>query len=413
MRVQRVLTILSLVVSLGAGCVSHASTAQSDSLTNPVVPQVFQTGGGEKWEYFSTGSTVGGPIVRGPLGRMWTGAFSIDRSGDYFLYPSPGIGGGGVTIGSDGNIWSFNTDYIFSMTPSGTIAYYQFSGCYISSIATGSDGNVWFAESACGALGRITPSGVITSFPIANAGCATALTAGPDGALWFACIGGNLVGRMDTSGNSTTYPLLTPNGRPQAITTGVDGNLWTWEEVGGDWVRVTPAGVVSEFPPRFKSKHYDGYIITQGPNGILYANSSLQNKVSKFNVRKLKAEDPIVLAPNQIASGIAVGPDHDLWFTTGSQTYPTQGGVQVLVTNPLTVTPTSVTMSIGDQRTVTAQRPSGNPSKIKAVSSNQSVATVSSNGDGSFIVYALGSGSATIKVNDGAGNFVLVSVTVN
>ena len=48
----------------------------------------------------------------------------------------------------------------------------------------GPDGNLWFPEG--GAIGRITPSGAVTEFPLPKSGSdAGALTVGPDGKLWF------------------------------------------------------------------------------------------------------------------------------------------------------------------------------------------------------------------------------------
>src|SRR5438270_7258815 len=53
-------------------------------------------------------------------------------------------------------------------------------------ITTGPDGDLWFTEDLLSEIGRITPSGTITNFPIpsdftGNLG----ITTGPDGNLWF------------------------------------------------------------------------------------------------------------------------------------------------------------------------------------------------------------------------------------
>ena len=53
-------------------------------------------------------------------------------------------------------------------------------------IALGADGNIWFGEFAGGKIGRITPQGVITEFPIPTPDSGPrALAAGPDGNIWF------------------------------------------------------------------------------------------------------------------------------------------------------------------------------------------------------------------------------------
>jgi virginiamycin B lyase len=54
-------------------------------------------------------------------------------------------------------------------------------------IAAGKDGALWFTESGgTGNIGRITTSGAITEYPIANLSGNPALLAGADGNLWVA-----------------------------------------------------------------------------------------------------------------------------------------------------------------------------------------------------------------------------------
>ena len=53
-------------------------------------------------------------------------------------------------------------------------------------ITAGPDGNVWFTEHNVGKIGRITPAGVITEYPLPNALSGPYdITLGPDGRLWF------------------------------------------------------------------------------------------------------------------------------------------------------------------------------------------------------------------------------------
>ena len=125
-------------------------------------------------------------------------------------------------------------------------------------ITAGPDGNVWFAEAGVGKIGRITPTGVITEFPTTTSmNCLNLLepcsapegiTLGPDGNLWFAEFNFNMIGRITPAGVITEFPLspdylscsvapyapcsiLCFNGavqcsQPTFITTGPDGNLW-------------------------------------------------------------------------------------------------------------------------------------------------------------------------------------------
>src|SRR3954451_4587081 len=92
------------------------------------------------------------------------------------------------------------------------------------------------------------PVGTITEFSAGiapNAGLG-AIAAGPDGNLWF---GENLrdeIGRITPSGIVTEFPSGTIVGNAFDIAAGPDGNLWFTKltEVIG---QITPTGVVTEY----------------------------------------------------------------------------------------------------------------------------------------------------------------------
>src|SRR5438094_6547328 len=67
------------------------------------------------------------------------------------------------------------------------------------------------------------------------------ITAGPDGNLWFTDGGVSQIGRVTPSGSFTEYPVPTSDSGPARITTGPDGNLWFTEECGNNIGRVTLA----------------------------------------------------------------------------------------------------------------------------------------------------------------------------
>ena len=76
-------------------------------------------------------------------------------------------------------------------------------------VTLGPDGNLWFAE-LLGRIGRMTPSGVVTEFPIPTVGSSPQdIVAGPDGALWFTENGKNQIGRITTAGDFTEFPIPT------------------------------------------------------------------------------------------------------------------------------------------------------------------------------------------------------------
>jgi virginiamycin B lyase len=112
-------------------------------------------------------------------------------------------------------------------------------------ITSGPDGNVWFTE--FGAVGRITPSGIITEFPTPNPSIPFVITTGPDGNLWFTeyltASGGDNVGRITPSGQITEFAIPTTTGLPFGITSGPDDELYFTEQSAAMAGRMTPNGL--------------------------------------------------------------------------------------------------------------------------------------------------------------------------
>jgi virginiamycin B lyase len=149
-------------------------------------------------------------------------------------------------------------------------------------IALGSDGNIWFGEFGGGKIGRITPQGVITEFPIPTPDSGPrALAAGPDGNIWFSEFNASKIGRITPRGEITEFTLPRPNSGPGDITAGADGHMWFVELAGT----------------------MDG----RKPDG---------NRVGRITMKGEMTEFPI---PSQTGSpiNVAVGPDRNVWFTKG------------------------------------------------------------------------------------------------
>lgn len=185
-------------------------------------------------------------IVAGPDGALWftedgivwggTGAIGrITTSGSLTEYelPTPDgydSGAGDIAVGPDGNLW-----FTWTSGPPGGL------------------GNLPWARS----IGRITPSGTITEFPISttNGWPGGGITAGPDGALWFTTGAANTIGRITTTGTVTHYPVPTSNSFPVDIDMGPDGNLWFTEGYASKIGRLSlstsgvPTPMISAFSP--------------------------------------------------------------------------------------------------------------------------------------------------------------------
>jgi hypothetical protein len=103
------------------------------------------------------------------------------------------------------------------------------TGSQPTEIAPGPDGNLWFTED--GAVGRITPAGTVTEYPVISP---TGIAAGPDGNVWFTNVSARSL-------PSIVIPAgvgwITPSGKitelrgglsaePGAIVAGADGSMW-------------------------------------------------------------------------------------------------------------------------------------------------------------------------------------------
>jgi streptogramin lyase len=187
-------------------------------------------------------------------------------------------------------------------------------------ITAGPDGNLWFTETAANQIGRITPEGDVTEFPLPTpsvGGGPLEITAGPDGNLWFTRstqVGSNTIDRITTAGAITEF-ALPPGRRPSGITAGPDGNLWFTESGGGKIGRITPAGAITEFP--LPTANTDPVGITAGPDGNLWFTELGGSKIGRITPAGVLTEFALPTSERGPA-GITAGPDGNLWFTVGS-----------------------------------------------------------------------------------------------
>jgi hypothetical protein len=98
-------------------------------------------------------------------------------------------------------------------------------------ITTGPDGNLWYVEVGNG-IGRITPAGIVTRFPVPVPNCCgwqDSIIAGPDGTLWFNQFHTGKVGRITTAGSVSEVTLPTRDSGLTSIAAGPNGTLWVTE----------------------------------------------------------------------------------------------------------------------------------------------------------------------------------------
>jgi streptogramin lyase len=234
----------------------------------------------------------------------------------------------GITRGPDGNLWFAEIGAIGRITPAGVVTEFTQGlspGSEPVEITAGPDGNLWFTEGNTDRIGRITPAGVISEFtvpplvpnPFGNQLFVFGITRGSDGNLWFTEQAG-AIGRITPAGVVTVFAAGLTNSAPQLITAGPDGNLWFAD--GADKIgRITTAGVITEFSAGI-SVASEPTGITAGPDGNLWFTEPGNGpagvgRIGRITPAGVVTEFSAGLSPGAAPQEITAGPDGNLWFT--------------------------------------------------------------------------------------------------
>ncbi|HZK73597.1 MAG TPA: hypothetical protein VFD88_06315, partial [Clostridia bacterium] len=215
----------------------------------------------------------------------------------YHLPPTTGTVAAGcscplyLTSGPDGYLWFTENGpgYVSKLNvTTGSLTRYALPAgikAYPSGIAVGSDGKLWFTESNISRIGRMTTSGLLTTFAVPTANSTPwAITAAPDGNLYYTEITGNKITRITTSGTTTEIPIPTALSDPHGINVGPDGNLWFTEAHSGNVGSMTTDGSFQEFAiPSGSSSQPNG--IATGADGNVWFTELGTNKIGKVGVR--------------------------------------------------------------------------------------------------------------------------------
>lgn len=229
-------------------------------------------------------------ITAGPEKDMWfTETYTahigkIDPStGQITELPASQSGGvfTKIAAGPEGNLWYTvsNQGLIGEMTAAGTstsssplppsdcTSGYPTSCPYPESITVGPEGDMWFDERHANAIGRITPTGLVSEFADGlthEAGVAD-LAAGPEGDMWFTEAQANQVGRITPTGTIAEYTWPSREAGLFGIALGPDENLWVVENGAGKIARVIP-----DVPPQ---------VSTSGASGVTSRSASVTGAV--------------------------------------------------------------------------------------------------------------------------------------
>ncbi len=186
---------------------------------------------------------------------------------------------------------------------------------FLGPITAGPDGNMWFTETEERRIGRITPTGHVSAFPVPRAaGPPSAITRGPDGSLWFTAASG--IGRITVGGHVTFFRLPRDTQPGASIIGGPDGNLWFTTARGDGIVRMTVAGRLRTFhvpEATGLAPGRDGNLWFIETRGDAIGRMTLTGHITEFALPRHKDQDDAsgVGAPITIAAE----PDGNLWFT--------------------------------------------------------------------------------------------------
>jgi virginiamycin B lyase len=418
MRGRRVLLLVGCVIA--AGCSTHASMPQPPGLVAPFSPQVVQEQPLQSgnWTWTSIPHPRGqkpNPVDVVSDGRrtMWVAALlneivSVAMNQKVTVYPisfTPSA----ITVGPDQNIWVAGNapGHIASVTPTGTEVDHPIGSTQSTNgpIIVGPDNALWFAvtDTSSSGLGRMTTAGAYTYFSLFTSpgeGAAD-IASGPDGNLWVAVFPGS-IHKVSTQGVDTAY---TVDGNPVHIVAGADGALWFTEYDSDSLGRITTDGGISEFTTPTTNFLFS---LMSGPGGKLW----LTDEDDQRNEGVISF-DPItsvfgqsVAYPNGGVTGIAEGPDRNIWVTADQE----QVGTYVWLA--MTLTPSHLVLSgPGKSASVTVTETHYRGTWTGATSS-RSIATVTESSPGVFMVTAVGAGKCTITISDTTHNFAHVGVVV-
>ena len=124
-----------------------------------------------------------------------------------------------------------------------------------------------------------------------------------------------------------SFPIPTPDSQPLEIARGAGGNLWFTQQNASQVARVTPQGVITEFPTPTFSFPSD---ITAGPDGNMWFSEGSNGRIGVISPAGQIREIPF--SPSGSAGGITTGPDGNIWFTdtTGNKVWRADLVAQVL-----------------------------------------------------------------------------------
>jgi streptogramin lyase len=232
----------------------------------------------------------------------------------------------GIVTGPDGNLYFTQTSGVKAVgriTPSGTISTFTPKSATPHEITLGPEGKLWFTGSGIDPLGWFNPyNGEFHEFPISASGAA-GITTGHEGNIWFTVEGGPeaLIDRaVPSSGEVTSYKVPTANSKPSHITVGPEGDLWFTES--------NSPGAIGRFDPATKgfSEFSEGLTVNSTPTGITTGPEGMIWFTEAANTGAIGRIDPATGAIKEFSSGLTAGSPQEIVTGEDGNLYFTEAG---------------------------------------------------------------------------------------
>lgn len=219
---------------LGADSIASINTAGTTTTTYPLGTP---PGGAASWKptFIAVGPLTNSLFFTAP-GANAIGEITTSGAVSSFIIPTAAANPLGLTTGPDLNVWFVenSASKIGRLNPSsGAITEFPTptANAGPTNIVLGPDGALWFTENTAVKLGRITTTGIITEYPLANAGSATGLIEAADANFYFGDPVKNQFGQAVISGPfaNTMFPIKTATAQPTSFILGPDNRIYFTE----------------------------------------------------------------------------------------------------------------------------------------------------------------------------------------
>ncbi len=218
----------------------------------------------------------------------------------------------------------------------------------VTQFTTGPDGDLWFIYSVVGNtpsgassltqnfIGRVTAAGTVTLFPVSSyssdTGLSYSLAAGSDGNLWFTEQLNRewVLGRMTPNGVITQFPLgLNSANWAADVADGSNGSLVLTDQSllhlrELDVIRVSTAGDMTPYKiPAGSASAFADYLGTEDRSvwfsNILKGETTI-GRITPSGVAKVYSVSDVVLGPNSQLQSMVLGPNGELYVLVQGET---------------------------------------------------------------------------------------------